>query len=809
MNELINDRKREVKLEKEEKFLIFPPPVGTISENLIFNRSLTLSSLNPIIFNNTQLCLGEGTYSKVYLIEHKTTKKLYAMKIMDKKEIKEITNNYQLIYNEINIQGRIKHPNIIRLFNCIEDEKYFILILEYAINGSLFYLLKENCGFNEETAFYYFIQVVNAIYFLHSNGIIHRDLKPENLLLDSDSHIKLCDFGWSVLLDEGKRSTFCGTVEYIAPEIIHKQNYDSSIDVWSLGILLYELIHSYSPFAVKDLNSEKIENKIINGKIRLKENLSPECKDLINQLLKKESSERIKIADIYKHPFILKNVNKLSKNIISNINSNRTTKCLIKNKSEKFQRFSKLTEKMRSNKKKENLKKINFVKKLANSNNKNNSNINNLIFRSIPSEPSIDKKGNKNSFNLNSTMNPSRYLSFCHKSPFSQSEGKVHFESNSKIVDFKSSFLKALSNNKINNISPNIIHYNNLQNYAKQNRKPNNGTIDDIINVNNIDNDEEPKIHMPNKQFIYINKNPLQNKNIFLSDNKKNDSKNSEIDETVKKYILKKSPSTTNKCNLLIKYRHINNKRKNLSKTKKQKKEFRENTEKDGDYDNFNNKTNIVCKINRTQSSILKNYASMNYLSNKFITNNQKKKLNLNSDKKLCLNKRNKMITSSTGTNSVLNTDKFLKTRNNLVKPSSQNSVEKKIGVVILSPNNRNIDKKKVIKSSQTIKKTNKKKLSYVNYLTTKNIFSVIQKKPKNINIQYNTYKIKTEHKIIKKTKNRISDVKMNSMNPVNIKIKQLSSRSTRHINKSVTGIKLMISSILNKKDNQNSRIKK
>jgi serine/threonine protein kinase len=107
---------------------------------------------------------------------------------------------------------------------------------------------------DEKTAFHYFIQTSSAVLFLHENNLVHRDLKPENILVDENNNIKLCDFGWCVELSMGNRVTFCGTYEYMAPEIIKEKPYNQGIDVWSLGILLYELCHGYSPFRVKEFN---------------------------------------------------------------------------------------------------------------------------------------------------------------------------------------------------------------------------------------------------------------------------------------------------------------------------------------------------------------------------------------------------------------------------------------------------------------------------------------------------------------------------------------------------------------------------
>jgi serine/threonine protein kinase len=150
-------------------------------------------------------------------------------------------------------------------------------------------------------------------------------LKPENLLINENNILKLCDFGWSVKLKSDKRTTFCGTVEYMAPEIIKKQQYDETIDVWSLGVLLYELVHSYSPFCSEDCDYRKIGNNIIQSEFEFKEGLSEDYKDLIQKILIKDSEQRIKIEEIYQHPFITKHINTIYREVNSFNNTYNNT----------------------------------------------------------------------------------------------------------------------------------------------------------------------------------------------------------------------------------------------------------------------------------------------------------------------------------------------------------------------------------------------------------------------------------------------------------------------------------------------------
>ena len=253
--------------------------------------------------------IGSGSFGKVYLMKNKLNNEICAIKIINKKEILELYGNYDILYNEISIHSRLIHKNIIRLYNVYEDKNHIKMIMEYALNGNLFNKIRQSkIGFSEKKAFKYFIQILNAVYFLHKNNIIHRDIKPENILIDKNDNLKLCDFGWSKEINIEKRTTFCGTVEYMAPEIIDNENYDFSVDIWSLGILLYEMLFGYSPFRANNIKGVVLNIKEHHLFFDNKKIISNDCKDLIQKLLISNPEKRLKIKDIFSHKFVLNNL---------------------------------------------------------------------------------------------------------------------------------------------------------------------------------------------------------------------------------------------------------------------------------------------------------------------------------------------------------------------------------------------------------------------------------------------------------------------------------------------------------------------
>ena len=278
---------------------------GNYIENPKFEKKYSLDNFSKVIKDIFPILLGSGSFGKVYLIKHNITHKEYAMKIIDKKKLKQMGYNNEQILEEIKIHSKLDHENIVHVYNVFENEENFNIIMEYAKKGNLYDVItREKGGLSEEKAVGYFTQVVNAVYYLHQNNIIHRDIKPENILISENDIIKLCDFGWAKELNLENRNTFCGTAEYMAPEIVTNENYDFSVDIWSLGILLYEMIFGHSPFEGKNKNSIMINIK--SHELIYDKPISNECKDLIEKILENNPQKRLKIKNIIEHSFIKK-----------------------------------------------------------------------------------------------------------------------------------------------------------------------------------------------------------------------------------------------------------------------------------------------------------------------------------------------------------------------------------------------------------------------------------------------------------------------------------------------------------------------
>lgn len=238
--------------------------------------------------------LGKGSFGKVILVKHKTTGKLYAQKQLKKVTMIVNTKNYERTLTERTILEKVTHPNIVKLYYALQDFDKVYLFLEYLEGGELFFHLTQERIMSENVASFYVAEMILALRHLHKNaGVIYRDLKPENCLLNRYGHLVLTDFGLSKVSDQC--NSMDGTAQYIAPEVIKGELYDSRCDWWSLGAVMFDMLTGQPPFTGN--NNKRIMEKIVSQKIRYPFYLSQIAKDLLNKLLNKNFEKRLNIDD--------------------------------------------------------------------------------------------------------------------------------------------------------------------------------------------------------------------------------------------------------------------------------------------------------------------------------------------------------------------------------------------------------------------------------------------------------------------------------------------------------------------------------
>ncbi len=265
--------------------------------------------------------IGEGSFGKVFLVKHNKTNEKYAIKRISKLD-KNNQEGKTYFRREIEIMYKIHQQNIVRLFNHFEDNEYCYFVMEYIENGNLFTQpswQRDKCFTANEVA-KIIKEIICAVYYLHNMNppIIHRDIKPENVLIDRYGVAKLTDFGWSNYVDSNEiRRTYCGTPVYLAPEMVKEIGHDEHLDIWCIGVLLFELLTGTVPFKGKDMDS--LNNNIVSLKIVWPKDISTTAKNLISKILKREPGERISLRDMLKHPFFKDKLNNdnLEKDLIA------------------------------------------------------------------------------------------------------------------------------------------------------------------------------------------------------------------------------------------------------------------------------------------------------------------------------------------------------------------------------------------------------------------------------------------------------------------------------------------------------------
>ena len=267
------------------------------------NVKVTYDDFQPIKL------LGRGSFGEVLLVRLKANKKVYAMKILSK-DLLKIQKQQSHTKAERDLMVKINCPFIVDIKSAFQDASKLYIVSEFMQGGDMFFHLHDGqiVIFNNQKTKFYIAELVLALEYIHSQNMVYRDLKPENILLDSYGHVKLTDFGLSIMLEEGedKAFTICGTPQYLAPEVLLKRGYDKAVDWWSLGCVMYEMLTGRLPFPIK--RGVRMNFKVYERKVDFPKNMNKDAKDLIQKLLVVNPDKRLGQGlngsqNIKNHPF--------------------------------------------------------------------------------------------------------------------------------------------------------------------------------------------------------------------------------------------------------------------------------------------------------------------------------------------------------------------------------------------------------------------------------------------------------------------------------------------------------------------------
>ncbi|KAK4043169.1 camp-dependent protein kinase type 2 [Parachaetomium inaequale] len=249
--------------------------------------------------------LGTGSFGRVHLVQSRHNHRFYAIKVLKKAQVVKM-KQVEHTNDERKMLGEVKHPFLITLWGTFQDPRNLYMVMDFVEGGELFSLLRRSGRFPNPVAKFYAAEVTLALEYLHSRNIIYRDLKPENLLLDRHGHLKITDFGFAKRVPD-KTWTLCGTPDYLAPEVVSNKGYNKSVDWWSLGILIYEMLCGYTPFW--DSGSPmKIYENILRGKVKYPAYVNPDAQNLLERLITADLTKRLGnlyggSQDVKNHPW--------------------------------------------------------------------------------------------------------------------------------------------------------------------------------------------------------------------------------------------------------------------------------------------------------------------------------------------------------------------------------------------------------------------------------------------------------------------------------------------------------------------------
>jgi len=293
-----------------------------LSKESLVERTRAMSFIDPkkplpcdITINDFEMLkvLGRGTFGKVMMARETKTGQIYAIKVLKKETILE---KGELVHTltENSVLARCSHPFLTSLKYSFQTEHHLCFVMEYVNGGELFSHLRKSKYFGEDRARFYAAEIGMALSYLHEQGVVYRDLKLENLLLDKDGHVKITDFGLSKeeMSYGATTTTFCGTPEYLAPEVLEETEYGRAVDWWGLGIVLYEMISGKLPFTAPPNDWDRLFQNILTAPLKFPmvndKPMSDAARDLLTKLIERDPKKRLGGGpgdgqEVMQHPF--------------------------------------------------------------------------------------------------------------------------------------------------------------------------------------------------------------------------------------------------------------------------------------------------------------------------------------------------------------------------------------------------------------------------------------------------------------------------------------------------------------------------